>query len=90
MSDELLALDRIRAALAERRIADARMGLSNYERRFPKKLFKHEANVFEIETLIAEGRRDEAESRARSFLASSPDSPYAARVRSLMAGSRIP
>lgn len=90
LAAEVRALERVRGAIAERRIEDARAGLESYERAFPKKLLGKEARVLEIELLLADGRRDEAEALARAFLASSPDSPYAARVRSLIARPRLP
>jgi len=90
LAAEVRALERVRAALAEGRLADARAGLSGYESRFPKELLGDEARVLEIELLLAGGRRDEAEALARTFLSSSADSPYAARVRSLVSSPRVP
>lgn len=93
-ADDLLAearaLERVRSAISARRAADARAGLDDYRRSFPKKLLAKEAQVLEIESLVAEGRRDEADERAQAFLASSPNSPYATRVRSLLAGRPLP
>lgn len=90
LAAEVRALERVRGAIAERRLSDARAGLESYERAFPKKLLGSEARVLEIELLLADGRREEAEARARAFLASSADSPYGARVRSLIARPRLP
>jgi hypothetical protein len=90
LAAEVRALERVRTAIAERRIAGAREALASYERAFPKKILEKEARVLEIEMLLAEGRRDEAELLATRFLASSADSPYAARVRSLLGASRRP
>ncbi|AKU95252.1 hypothetical protein AKJ09_01916 [Labilithrix luteola] len=93
-ADDLLAearaLERVRSAIAARRTDDARAGLEDYRRTFPKKLLAKEAQVLEIESLLAEGRRDEAKERAQAFLASSPNSPYATRVRSLLASRPLP
>jgi hypothetical protein len=89
LSAEIRALERVRVAIAEHRVADARADLTSYEGSFPKKLLGKEARVLEIETLFAEGRRAEGEASARAFLATSADSPYAARVRSLL-GSAEP
>lgn len=88
LSAEVRALERVRIALAEQRVADARAGLASYERTFRNKLLRNEARVLDITTLLAEGHRDEAEARARAFLAVSPDSPYANRVRSLIASAQ--
>jgi len=91
MQAELLALERVHTAVSQNRITDAKSALATYERSFPKKLFGQEARVLEIELLLAEGRREEADARARAFLAGAgADGPYAARVRSLVAPHRTP
>lgn len=90
LSAELRALERVRVAIDEHRIADAREGLQSYERTFPTKLLENEARVLEIEALVADGRRKEADALARAFLATSGDTPYATRVRSLTGAPRAP
>src|SRR5262249_17242572 len=90
LSAEIRALEQVRAAIAERRIADARSKIASYKRAFPRRLLGQEVGVLEIEVLVAEGRRDEAEALAHTFLRSAERSPYPARVRSLVAGSRLP
>ncbi|MDF2697795.1 MAG: hypothetical protein K0S65_6178 [Labilithrix sp.] len=84
LAAEVRALERVRSALAEHRVADARAGLASWERAFPKRLLANEARVLGIEVLFADGRRKEAETRARAFLAAAPDSPYAPRIRALL------
>lgn len=90
LAGEVRALERVRAALANHDVGAARDGLRYYERSFPNKLLGEEARALEIERLLAEGRRDEAEALARAFLASSGDTPYATRVRTLIGPSRLP
>jgi len=90
LAAEVRALERVRAALAEHRIADARDGLASYERAFSRKLLANEARVLEIEMLLADGHSEEADARASEFLASSANSPYADRVRSLVGRPRRP
>ncbi|MDF2694831.1 MAG: hypothetical protein K0S65_3214 [Labilithrix sp.] len=90
LAGEVRALERVRVALTEHRVTDAREGLRSYERTFPTKLLEKEARALEIEALLAEGRRDEAEALARVFLATSGDTPYATRVRSLIGAPRLP
>lgn len=87
---EIRALELVRAALTQHRAADARAALQSYDRAFPQKLLTEEARALEIETLLAEGHRDDAESLARAFLASSGDTPYARRVRTLIGAPRHP
>ncbi|MDF2695558.1 MAG: hypothetical protein K0S65_3941 [Labilithrix sp.] len=90
LAAEVRALEAVRAAIAQRRIAGARAGLASYDHAFPKKILANEARVLEIELLLADGRRDDAEARANTFQVSSANSPYAARVRSLIGASRLP
>ncbi len=90
LAAEVRALERVRTAIAEHRIADARAGLATYDATFPKKLLADEARVLHIELLLADGRTAEGEALARTFLATSADSPYAARVRSLVSSTRAP
>lgn len=84
LMEEVRALERVSAAIARGDTAAARSNLTSYERSFPKQLLASEARFLEIEILVAEGRHDEARARARTYLASWPESPYAARVRSLV------
>lgn len=90
LAGEVRALERVRVALAKHDVAGARQGLVDYEHSFPNKLLGEEARALEIERLLAEGRRDEAEALARVFLVSSGDTPYATRVRTLLGSSRLP
>jgi hypothetical protein len=86
--EEVRALERVSAAIARGNVADARANLTAYERSFPKQLLASEARFLEIEILVAEDRHDKARERARAYLASWPESPYATRVRSLVSLSR--
>ena len=88
LMDEVRALERVSAAIAQHRAADARANLTTYERTFPKQLLASEARFLEIEILVAEGHHDKAQERARAYLASWPDSPYAARLHSIVPPSR--
>ncbi len=88
LMEEVRALERVSAAIARHRVADARANLTTYERTFPKQLLASEARFLEIEILVAEGHHDKAQERARAYLASWPDSPYAARLRSILSPSR--
>ncbi|AKU97743.1 hypothetical protein AKJ09_04407 [Labilithrix luteola] len=90
LAGEIRTLEHVRNALADHDSAEALASLARYQKAFPTKILAKEASVLEIEALLAAGRRADAESRARAFLSSSEDSPYTARVRSLVAQPRLP
>jgi hypothetical protein len=84
LSPELLPLDLARRAIADREPARALDILDDHDRRFPGGALRSEATMLRIEALIAAGRRPDATRLGAAVLASAPDSPYAARVRSLI------
>lgn len=89
LGGELTRIDAARGAL---RAGDANRCmrlLDEYSRDFPKGGLRTEATVLRIEALSALGERDAARSLGRSFLARSPNGPYARRVRSLV-GENVP
>lgn len=90
LAGELRTLEHVRSALAAHDSGEALASLASYQKSFPTKILAKEANVLEIEALLAAGRRGDAEARARAFLSSSEDSPYTARVRSLVAQPTLP
>lgn len=90
LAGEIRTLEHVRSALAQHDSAEALSSLGSYQKSFPTKILAKEASVLEIEALLAAGRRADAESRARAFLSSSEDSPYTARVRSLVAQPTLP
>jgi len=84
LSPELVCLDLARRAIAAREPARALDILDDYDTRFPEGALRSEATMLRIEALIAAGRRPDAARLGAAVLASAPDSPYAARVRSLI------
>jgi hypothetical protein len=84
LSPELVPLDLARRAIADREQARALDILDDYDRRFPEGALRSEATMLRIEALVAAGRRPDAARLGAAVLASAPDSPYAARVRSLI------
>jgi len=85
LPDELAMLQDARQALAAGQPALALARLDQYAARFPNGTMTPEANVVRIEALLAAGDRPSAERVAQAFLARDPESPYASRVRSLLA-----
>jgi hypothetical protein len=84
---ELATLERARAALGAGEFARALSILDGYIDRFPHGAMAPEAAVLRIETLLKAGDRASATRFANAFLAIEPRSPYAARIRSLLASN---
>jgi hypothetical protein len=87
ISLEIAALDQARTALRQGRPADALAALDRYRTGYGKAgSLRVEATVLRIDALLRTGERARAAVLADAFLAQNPKSPYAARVRVLMAG----
>jgi hypothetical protein len=84
---ELALLDAARTSLAAGRAMNALAELDTYDRVFPNGSLADEARVLRIETLARAGLREAAAREAERLLARDPDSPHAARVRSVLARS---
>ncbi len=61
--------------------------LDAYTTRFPHAAMIPEATVLRVEALTGAGDRPAAQRAADAFLAAHPESPYAARIRSLLGES---
>jgi len=81
---ELATLEQARSALAAGDPAHALSILDSYGATFPRAAMAPEATVLRIEALVRAGDRPAATRVGEAFLASHPQSPYAARVRSLL------
>ncbi len=84
LGDEIASLDSAQQALSEGHGADALAALDAHAKRFSSGALGPEAAVLRIEALAAAGDTGAAARQARAFLAKSPGSPHAARVRSLL------
>ena len=62
--------------------------LDDHARRFPRGTLREERIAARVHALCALGRRSEASEEAETFLAETPQSPYASRVRDSCAGGR--
>ncbi len=82
---ELELITRARAALTSGDGRGCLAAVSQHDAEFPDGQFMPEAAVMKIEATHASGDRAGARTLARAFLAKSPESPYAARIRSLLA-----
>lgn len=85
LSDEVIALERARRALADDNGRTALKALSEYDREFKQPKLGPEAEALRIEALLRSGNAAAGKAAARAFLARHPQSPLAKRVRSLIA-----
>jgi hypothetical protein len=90
LSAEAAALEGVRAALSDRSFDRALELVGEFHRRFSNGQLTADADALAIEALAARGNRDDAARAASRFLATYPNDPHAARVRSLDALSRAP
>jgi TolA-binding protein len=84
LTGELALLEEARRALSAKNYGLALKTLDTYSRSFPRRKMGSEATVLRIETLAAKGDDAQAREIGKAFLRSSPRSPYAKRVRSLI------
>lgn len=83
LADEVAQLQKAKLALKGGHPGQALAELSTYAQRFPRPTLGAEAAVLRIEALSQSGDAARAKTLAESFLAKNPNSPYAARLRSL-------
>jgi outer membrane protein assembly factor BamD (BamD/ComL family) len=87
---EVAALDAVRTAISAAALHRALRLIEQYRLDFPRGELARDADVFEIETLVAQGEHREASSQAERFLARYPNDPHLARVKGLAARAHIP
>lgn len=83
LADEVAQLQKAKLALKGGSPAQALAELGAYGQRFPRPMLGAEATVLRIEALSQTGDKGRAKSLAEGFLAKNPNSPYAARLRTL-------
>jgi hypothetical protein len=83
LADEVAQLQKAKLALKGGSPAQALAELGTYAQRFPRPMLGAEAAVLRIEALSQSGDGARAKTLAEAFLAKNPNSPYAARLRSL-------
>jgi len=83
LADEVAQLQKAKLALKGGSPAQALAELATYGQRFPRPMLGAEAAVLRIEALSQSGDSARAKTLAEGFLAKNPNSPYAARLRSL-------
>jgi hypothetical protein len=84
VATELALLDRAHIAIAAGAPAQALALLDDYVEKFPHGTLEPEATVLRVEALVKAGDRRAAGRAAEALLASSPDSPFARRIESLL------
>ena len=84
LADEVAAIKSAKSALASGNAADSLRQLDAYRAHFPHGRLSQEASVVRIEALLKSGNQAAANAAADRFLAAHADSPYAARVHTLI------
>ncbi len=87
LEEELALVEIARSSLAHGDPAGCLRMLGGYDRRFRSGLLADEVAAMRIEALLARGERQQARSLGSAFLAANPDSPYAARIQSILAAT---
>lgn len=88
LAEEARILARAQTALRDGQPARALRDIDRHQVRFPRGALAEERERLAIETLLALGRRDAAEARARQFRSAFPDSLQWDRIRALLDGSK--
>jgi TolA-binding protein len=82
--EELVVLGRASAVLNSGDAAKALSILDTYDARFPHAAMAQEATVLRIESLARMGNAEAARCAGDAFIKENPDTPYAARIRSVI------
>ncbi len=85
LAEEVRLLDNARRALETENAREALDALRAREKKFGAGVLGPEATALEVQALLADGRRAEAEAIGRRFLARSPNDPQSSRIRALLA-----
>ncbi|MBK8259195.1 MAG: hypothetical protein IPK82_41880 [Polyangiaceae bacterium] len=83
LSEEVAAIRSARDALNAGRASTCLTAVDAYFARFPKGRLSAEARFLKAQALLASGRGAEAAAVAKGMLAGNPNSPYAARLRTI-------
>jgi hypothetical protein len=82
---QLAIIDAARGLLAQGTARDALARLHEYDVRYPGGALALEATALRVEALLRAGDRTKGQALGERFVARHPNSPYAARIRSLLA-----
>jgi hypothetical protein len=88
LRDEQRSIEQARAALEAGDVQGATRALDAHDSAFPRGAFSEESRMLRIDTMARSGDRVRARKEARTFLAQSPSTPYAARLRDLAGDER--
>jgi hypothetical protein len=81
---QLAIIDAARGLLAQGSTRDALARLHEYDVRYPGGALALEATALRVEALLRSGDRTKGQALGERFVARHPNSPYAARIRSLL------
>jgi len=90
LAAELRLVEQARSALAADRPREALAALAAHRAAFPRGVLGDEAEVLRVDATARAGDAAKARDLGRAFLAAHPSSPYAARVRSIVAAGEAP
>ena len=85
LAEQVVVLDRGRAALAAGDAAGCLRAVEDFRRRFPRGALSTEATVLEVRARLASGDRAGASSVAHRFAEENPKSPYRTRILEIVA-----
>ena len=88
LADEVVVLEQARRAIAEGRADDALKELKGYEESFDGGTLGPEAELLQIEALVAHGAYAQAIAAGQRFVATHANSPHVSRAQTLMAQAR--
>ena len=86
LTEEVAALDKVRAAAQAHNPALMLRLLNDYQREFPNGALAIEARVLLVEALVQSGQTVAAMPLARQLLNAAPSGPHASRIRALLPG----
>lgn len=90
LREEILQIDKVRAAIRRGAPAQALDELDTYRARFPRGVLQQESLVLRVQALQAAGRTAEATALGQSFLARHPKSPHAEKIARILGISTSP
>jgi hypothetical protein len=82
---QLALIEGARAMLTQGSARDALARIHEYDSRYPGGALGLEATVLRVEALLRAGERGKGQALGERFVAQHPNSPYATRIRSLLA-----
>lgn len=87
LREELRALEAVQSSVRAGQMSEARRRLEDYERRFPEGELRLEAELLDLDVLLARGERRQTRERARELLARPEAARYRERLEALLSAA---